>query len=90
MQRGSIAIRETVCDKCHKAILHGERYYVRDEDNGALTRLCRACCEKSGMTATIREHGHEALTFFPTPKPSKEDKAARKPEEKEKETAKEA
>jgi hypothetical protein len=89
MQRGSIAISETACTKCHKAILHGERYFVRDEENGSVTRLCRACCEKAGMTASIREHGHEALTFFPTPKPAREDKPARKSEEKEKETAKE-
>ena len=83
MQRGSIAISETACTKCHKPILHGERYLVRDEDNGSVTRTCRACCEKAGMTASIREHGREAQTFFPTPKPGKEEKAARKSEEKE-------
>jgi RNase P subunit RPR2 len=87
MQRGCIAISETSCSKCHKAILHGARYFVRDEDDGSVTRQCQACCEKSGMTANIKEHGHEALTFFPTPKPGKEEKAARKSEEKE--TAKE-
>ena len=88
MQRGSIAISEIACDKCHKAIIHGDRYFIRDEENGSVTRLCRACCEKAGMTATIRERGHDSLTFFPTPKPGKEEKAARKSEEKEKETGK--
>jgi hypothetical protein len=89
MQRGSIAISETACDKCRRAITHGERYFVRDEENGSVTRLCRSCCEKAGMTGTIKERGHESLTFFPTPKPGKEEKAPRKSEEKSKETAKE-
>ena len=71
MRRGCISLGELNCDKCHRAILHGERYLAVEEvkgkesDKGETARYCMSCAEDKGYVTTRQEKDEKILTIFP-------------------------
>ena len=71
MRRGCIAVGDTSCDGCGRAIKHPERYLTITEkdgieaEEGETSRYCVECCLKKGYAHYRKEKGEEILTFFP-------------------------
>jgi len=71
MRRGCISLGELNCDKCHKPILHGERYLAIEEvkgkesEKGDTFRYCMDCAVDKGYATARQEKDEKVMTVFP-------------------------